>query len=204
MNTKGITATSGSSEKREIVPAGTHIARCYSMVHIGTIEWEWQGEKKFSNKVRLTFELPHEVRDFGGEEKPLVISKEYTLSLHEKSNLRRDLEGWRGIGFSNYDLENFDITKQIGSECNLSVIHKTSRAGNEFAMIGSISAMTKGSECPEQFNESFVFNYQDNFDEEWLEVQPEWIKEMIKSTDEYESKMNQQKFADTSKDDMPF
>ena len=47
---KGILATGNTETKREIVPSGTHIARCYSMIHIGTVEWEWQGETKYSNK----------------------------------------------------------------------------------------------------------------------------------------------------------
>ena len=199
---KGIIAAYGGSEKREIVPAGTHIARCYSMIHIGTVEWEWQGEIKESNKVKIAFELPNEMRDFGGEEKPMVISKEYTISLHEKSNLRRDLETWRGKEFTTKELSSFDITNVLRSSCNVSVIHKTSKSGNEFAQIGSISSMTKGSDCPKQINESFIFNYEDNFNEDWLEEQPEWVQDQIKNTDEYKSKMNQKKFSPT--DDMPF
>lgn len=201
---KGILATGNTETKREIVPSGTHIARCYSMIHIGTVEWEWQGETKYSNKIRVTFELPHEMRDFSGEEKPMVISKEYTLSLHEKSNLRRDLEGWRGKSFNNKELSHFDVTNLISKECNISVIHKTSKSGNEFAQIGSISGITKGTKCPKQFHDSFIFNYEDNFNEDWLELQPEWIQDPIKNTDEYKKKMNQQKFQDTPTDDMPF
>ena len=201
---KGIVVTGNNESKREIVPSGTHIARCYSMIHIGTVEWEYQGEKKYSNKLRVTFELPHELRDFGGEEKPMVISKEYTLSLHEKSNLRRDLEGWRGKSFTNQELNSFDITDVLGSSCNISIIHKTSKSGNEFAQIGSISGISKGTKCPDQINESFIFNYEDNFNEDWLEQQPEWIQDQIKNTDEYKSKMNQKKFQDTPTDDMPF
>ena len=201
---KGILATGNTETKREIVPSGTHIARCYSMIHIGTVEWEWQGETKYSNKIRVTFELPHEMRDFSGEQKPMVISKEYTLSLHEKSNLRRDLEGWRGKSFTNKELAHFDTTNLISKECNISIIHKTSKSGNEFAQIGSISGMSKGTECPKQFNDSFIFNYEDNFNEDWLELQPEWIQDQIKNTDEYKNKMNQKKFQDTPTDDMPF
>jgi len=201
---KGILATGNTETKREIVPSGTHIARCYSMIHIGTVEWEWQGETKYSNKIRVTFELPHEMREFSGEQKPMVISKEYTLSLHEKSNLRRDLEGWRGKSFDSKELAHFDITNLISKECNISVIHKTSKSGNEFAQIGSISGMSKGTECPKQFNDSFIFNYEDNFNEDWIEQQPEWIKDQIKGTDEYKNKMNQKKFQDTPTDDMPF
>ena len=144
------------------------------------------------------------MRDFSGEDKPMVISKEYTLSLHEKSNLRRDLEGWRGKSFTNQELNSFDITDVLGSSCNISIIHKTSKSGNEFAQIGSISGMSKGTQCPEQFNESFVFNYEDNFDSEWIEQQPEWVQDQIKNTDEYKSKMNQKKFQDDSMDDIPF
>ena len=201
---KGILIKSKNENKREIVPSGTHIAICYSMIHIGTVEWEWQGETKYSNKIRVTFELPNEMRDFSGEQKPMVISKEYTLSLHEKSNLRRDLEGWRGKSFTNKELAHFDITNLISKECNISIIHKTSKSGNEFAQIGSISGITKGTKCPKQFNDSFIFNYHDNFNEDWLELQPEWIKEQIKNTDEYKNKMNQKKFQDTPTDDMPF
>ena len=218
---KGILVTGNTETKREIVPSGTHIARCYSMIHIGTVEWEYAGEIKYTNKVRLTFELPLELREFSGEQKPMVISKEYTLSLHEKSNLRRDLEGWRGKTFNNKELSSFDITDVLGSSCNVSIIHKTSKSGNEFAQIGSISSMTKGTECPEQFNPNFIFNYEDNFNEDWLEQQPQWVQDQIKNTDEYKNKMNQQKFEgnpkrtrkeirevienlDTPTDDMPF
>ena len=201
---KGIIVSGSAKTKREIVPSGTHIARCYSMIDIGTVEWEYAGETKWTKKVRFTFELPHEMREFSGEQKPMVISKEYTKSLHEKSNLRKDLEGWRGKSFSNQELSGFELTDVLGSECNVSIIHKTSKSGNEFAQIGSISSITKGSKCPEQINENFVFNYYDNFNEEWLELQPDWIQDQIKGTDEYKSKMNQKKFADTPTDDMPF
>jgi len=201
---KGIIVSGSAKTKREIVPSGTHIARSYSMIDIGTVEWEWQGETKYTQKVRLSFELPHEMRDFGGEEKPMVISKEYTKSLHEKSNLRKDFESWRGKSFSNEELKSFDLTSVLGAPCNISIIHETNKKGSEFAKIGGISSMTKGSKCPEQFNENFIFNYEDNFNEEWLEQQPEWIKDQIKNTDEYKNKMNQQKFQDTPTDDMPF
>ena len=186
---KGIIITS-SNQKKEIVPAGTHFARCYSMIHIGVVEWEFQGEKKFSNKVRLTWELPYEMRDFGGEQKPLVISKEYTLSMHEKSNLRKDLEMWRGKVFTNKELGSFDVTDLLGKTCNISVIHKVAKNGNEFAQVGGVSAIQKGVEVLEQFNPTFIFNYGDHFDLDWLDNQPEWIQEQIKSSEDYIYKIN--------------
>jgi hypothetical protein len=193
---KGIIVTS-SNQKKEIVPAGTHFARCYSMIHIGVVEWEFQGEKKFNNKVRLTWELPYEMRDFGGEQKPLVISKEYTLSMHEKSNLRKDLEMWRGKVFTNKELGSFDVTDLLGKTCNLSVIHKVAKNGNEFAQVGGVSAIQKGVEVLEQFNPTFIFNYGDHFDLDWLDSQPEWIQEQIKSSEDYIYKINAINFLDS-------
>ena len=56
------------------VEAGNYVARCYSMVHIGTISDEYKGEKKEASKVRLTFELPTETKVFKEEngEQPYV------------------------------------------------------------------------------------------------------------------------------------
>ncbi len=201
---KGIEISTESTNeiKRELIPSGTHIARCYSMIHIGNVHWEWQGEQKVSNKIRLTFELPNEMRDFGGEMKPMVISKEYTLSLHEKSNLRKDLESWRGEAFSGSP--RFDVTDMLGKECMLGIMHKTGKTGNEYATISSISKLANGMTCPEQFNPDFIFNYHDNFNQEWLNEQPEWVQNQIKETDDYKSKMNNLKHNGSEKEDLPF
>lgn len=190
---KGIEISAESTnDTREIVSAGTHVAICYSAIHIGWVEWEYQGESKRSNKIRLTFELPNEIRDFGGEDKPMVISKEYTLSLHEKSNLRKDLESWRGVAFSGSP--HFDITEMLGKPCMLSIVHKQGKNGNTYSTIQGVSSLISGMEAPEQFNPNFVFNYHDNFNEEWLDEQPQWVQEQIKGTDDYQSKKNAQKF----------
>ena len=69
------------SKPRELIPAGNYIARCYQMLQIGTVEEEYKGEKKMQEKVRISWELPTELKVFKEEngEQPLVISKEYTL-----------------------------------------------------------------------------------------------------------------------------
>ena len=187
---KGIVISNNNSNiKREIVPSGTHLARCYQMIHIGTVEWEYNGEQKFSNKVRLTFELPNEMREFSGEQKPMVISKEYTLSMHEKSNLRKDLEMWRGKQFTNKELASFDLMLMLEESCNLTVIHKTTKAGNEYATIGGLSSLPKGIECPNQFNPTFIFNYGENFNQDWLDEQQEGFEHQKKKTPKNEKKI---------------
>lgn len=170
------------------IDSGTYVARCFSMVHIGTIEQEYQGEKKDSNKVRITWELPTETKVFkeGEEPKVLTIGKEFTLSLHEKSNLRKFLESWRGRGFTEEESKKFDITKLLGVPCMLSVIHKTSKQGKLYAEISSISTLPKSLTCPAQINPNFEFSLTDKeFDQKKFDSLPDWLKDKIKTSKEY-------------------
>lgn len=186
-----INATNSGSKPKELIPSGNYVARCYSMIHIGTVEEEIMGEKKIVNKVRITWELPEELRIFNEKngEQPLVISKEYTLSMHEKANLRRDLESWRGKQFSEENAKNFDITKLLGVPCMLNIIHKFTKTNAEYAAISNISTLPKNLRCPDQINETFEWNYDDKYDEEALESFPDFIKDKIKKSAEYNKKI---------------
>jgi hypothetical protein len=181
-----IVAETSQKSNFELVPAGNQIARCYSMIEIGTVEEEFQGEKKTLKKVRITWELPLETKVFKPEngEQPYSISKEYTLSMHEKANLRRDLESWRGKGFSETEAVRFDITKLLGVPCMLNVIHKVSKGGNDFAAISSITPLAKGTSCPDQVNKSFEFGYAE-FSQAKFDSLPEWLRDKMKVTPEY-------------------
>lgn len=176
-----------NSVKRELIPAGNYIARCFSMIHIGTIEEEIQKEKKLLNKVRITWELPTETRVFDESkgEQPMIISKEYTLSMHEKANLRRDLESWRGKAFTEDQAKSFDITKLLGVPCMINIIHKSSTTGTKYATISSITPIPKGLTCPDAVNPSFEFNFTDKFSDMVVESFPDFIKDKIKSSQEY-------------------
>jgi hypothetical protein len=183
------------SKPRELVPSGNHIARCFSMVQIGTVLEETKFGKKKQSKVRITWELPLEKRVFDIEkgEQPMVISKEYTLSMYEKANLRKELEGWRGLAFKEEDAKSFDITKLLGIPCMLSIIHGVQEStGKSFAKINSIAGLPKGTQCPDQCNSNFEFNFQDKFDLQILESMPDFIKNKIKTSDEFKAITNPQ------------
>ena len=106
-----IIATSNGGTSHEPIPSGSYPARCYSMIHLGTIEENILGTVKKLNKVRITWELPTELKVFKEEngEQPHVISKEFTLSLHEKATLRNFLKNWRGKDFTEDEAKAFDI-----------------------------------------------------------------------------------------------
>jgi hypothetical protein len=187
-----INATNNGT-KREPIPAGNYIARCYQMIHIGTVEEIILGEKKVLNKVRIGWELPTELRVFNEDkgEQPLVISKEFTLSMHEKSTLRKVLASWRGKDFSEDEAKSFDVTKLIGAACMLNIIHKPGKKDPTaiYEEIGSISPLPKGMKAPEQINPTFVLDY-DNFDVERFSTLPDFIKNKMMGSIEYAATMN--------------
>lgn len=179
---------SNNGTKRELIPAGNYVARCYQMIHIGTIMESYMGEAKLLNKVRIGWELPTEKRVFKEEngEQPFVISKEYTLSLNEKSNLRKILASWRGKDFTEKEAKSFDITALVGKPCLLNVIHKHGVADPSkiYEDIASITPVPKGMTVPPQINPSFVLDY-DNFLMEKFELLPDFIKDKMRGSHEF-------------------
>lgn len=182
-----ILATTNSTP-REPIPAGNYAARCYQMIQIGTVKEVINNEVKELNKVRIGWELPTETKVFKQEngEQPLVISEEYTLSMHEKSNLRKMLASWRGKDFSEEEAKGFDITKLLGKTCMVNIIHKASKtdASKIYEKIGSVSSVPKGLEIPPQINPTMVLQY-DDFDYKLYDSLPDFIKDKIKGSTEF-------------------
>ncbi|KKL81905.1 hypothetical protein LCGC14_1990110 [marine sediment metagenome] len=177
--------------ERELVPSGSHVARCIKIMHFGHVpNVNFHGQNVITDIVRLIWELPNEMRTFNEEKgpQPMAIHREYTLSLADKANLYKDLVGWRGKGFTQVELDGFDIFNVLGVPCMLSVIHQPNKAGNDYAKVVAVSGLPKGTECPENINPLFVWDYNQNYDEGVLENLHEWFRDKIKSSEEYKAK----------------
>lgn len=163
------------------LPPGTHQARCFGVIDLGT-----QHSEMFADawKVMIMWETPHERVITDKEERPMTITKEYTLSLSKKSNLRKHLETWRGKPFTKEELEGFEVSKVIGAPCLLSVIHKQSGSGNTYAAIEAVSAVPKGMEVMAQFHKTVKFDIGDG-ESEVFKALPEWIQKKIKLCEEW-------------------
>lgn len=205
-----ILATTNQTQ-RELVPVGNHLAICYQMIEIGTVEEIVKNEKKIMKKVRIGWELPNERKVFNEEkgEQPFVMSKEYTLSMHEMSNLRADLKSWRGKDFTEDEARCFDITKLLGKPCMINVIHKPSKDGlKTYSQISAITGVPKGMTVPEQSNRTICLSY-DNFDETEFNQLPDFIKSKMMTSIEYAA-MKQPNHVNMShptsfpEDDLPF
>lgn len=184
---------SNNYTQRELIPAGNYIARCYQMIEIGTVSEVIMGQPKTLRKVRIGWELPEECRVFSPEkgEQPFVISQEFTLSLNEKSNLRKMLASWRGKDFNEEEAKAFDISKLIGVACMLNVIHKPAKSDPSkiYEQIGSVSPLPKSIKCPAQVNKTIRLEY-DSFNLDTFEALPDFIKDKMRGSLEYAAMKN--------------
>lgn len=180
---------------RELIPAGNYIARCYQMIEIGHVQEVIMGVQKTLQKVRIGWELPGELKVFDPAkgEQPWVISKEYTLSMHEKSNLRKDLKSWRGKDFTELEAKSFDITKLLGAACMLNIIHNPKKTDPSivYEQISGITPLPKGVKCPPQINKTILLSF-DNFDQGVFNGLPEFLQTKIKGSEEYQEMQNPQ------------
>jgi len=124
-------------------PAGAHAAVCVDVVDLGMLEVAYQGKTKSQHKISIVWQIDEE-RDDG---KPFTVRKRYTLSLHEKSGLRKDLESWRGRQFNEQELQGFDVENLLSAPCMLNVIHQQ-RGSDVFANVSSIMRLPKGMTAP--------------------------------------------------------
>jgi hypothetical protein len=187
-----IAENSGGAFTPILSPEGTHVAICVRMIHVGTSETEYKGQKKSQNKVRLYFELSNEKAVFKEEngEENFTVSKEYTLSMFEKANLRKDLESWRGKAFTTDEAASFDITKLLGVPCMVNIITKVHEpTGNKYTAITGISSIPKGLPKPERVNDLFEFSVSE-FDQTKFNELTEYLQERVKASDEYQAIIN--------------
>ena len=187
-----IAKSTGESAHRELIPAGTYVARCYSVVHLGHVVQKYMGEEKIVDLVRFTWELPTELRCFNQDkgDQPCAISKEMTFSLNEKSNLRAMLNTWRGKALTEDEAKSFDLAKLIGAPCMINLIHQPSKANPEkvYERIAAVLPMMKGMTCPPQHNPSMEFSVLE-FNREKFMTLPAFLQEMIVSSTEYQAMM---------------
>lgn len=168
----------------EPIPEDLHLAICYGIWDLGMQFYDYYHQ--IIHKVVINWELPEVRGDFEKNGKkvnlPRAISKKYTLSLHKKAGLRKDLESWRGKKFTEEELsKGFDLKKLLGVPCQIQVLHNKV----EDKIYANVSAIIKAPQgikvIPENPITFFSF-------EESIEIPPstpEWISKLIKEAKEY-------------------
>lgn len=162
----------------------------YQAVATGIIDVGLQYSEKYqksSPKLMIMWTFPTEKITVNEEEVYRIQSKEYTNSLGEQSNLRRDLQSWRGKQFTEDELRGFDLTNILDVPCLMQIIHKE-KNGNKYTEISSIMALPKNMPKADASKLNYyIFNFDDK--ETWNNFYniPEWIQKKIQNATNFES-----------------
>jgi len=170
----------------DLAPEGVFLARCYKMVDVGTQETTGQYGTKQQRTIYLYWEL---LQDDDGEEvrmddgTPYLIFNNYTLSMSPKANLRKHLDSWRGVKFTEEEAAEFEVTKLLGAYCKLQISHSKSKDGQRtYANVDTVMTTKKR---PEGVNELVSFSIE-NPDGEVFNDLPQFLKDKIENAPEWE------------------
>ena len=173
-----LSSGSNNSTQYEPVSKGPHLARCYQVIDLGHQTVEWQGTAKVVPKVRITWEICDEQMSDG---RPFSISKEYTASIGEKANLRKDLVAWGILGD---DLRNFSLDSILNEPCQLQIAH-TQKGDKTYASVNGIVEVLKNTRVPELVNPIVKFDIQ-NFDHDVFDSLTNYVQKKILMSKELE------------------
>lgn len=113
-------------------PEGLHSAVCCDVEDLGEVDSGF-GRKPM---VKIYWQIEETNPDNDG--KPFVVSQRYTASLHEKANLRKMLEAWRGRKYTEEELEGVDLERLIGVNCQVQVQHNIAGEGGVYANVTAV------------------------------------------------------------------
>ena len=150
-----------------------------SVVDFGTqdqTDWQTGEATDPKKKVMITYETPDELITYekDGEEvtMPRWISKEYTLSMHEKSALFKLVKTIAPDAASLDELLNIPCMITVAS----------TSGGN--AKVDAVSLPMKGVTVPDLVNETFHFDFTEP-DMDLFSKLPEWQQKKIKEANDY-------------------
>lgn len=196
---------SGNFKPVGLPEPNTVVARCYSLVDIGTVEEfynnEAQGKKR---KIYLTFEFPGLKAVFNEEkgEEPFVTGLEMTASTNDQANLSKLIAQWRGTPLTKEEQKSFDINSLVGKPGLISFIHKRKKdyvdqdiekITNENTVIkfNGIMRLPKEMTCPAMLNPRMLWDWDPvmegtaQFDPNLFMKIPGWLRKKIMKSDQF-------------------
>lgn len=172
----------GGGEPRELVPAGNYFGRVCGVYDIGNQSGGQFGTK---HKIIVTWELHRKkgpARDSAGN--VMTISNFYSLSFHEKSGLRQDVESMLGQSFN--PGSEFDVESLLGVSCRLTVAHKKRDNGEPIAVIKALAIMDDDDPTPEAASDDVYFEI--GTDRSIPDAVPAWVRKWIEASDEWKDR----------------
>ena len=196
------------------VPTGAHIGRCIAVIDMGTQRSVGQFGESMVHKIQIRWEVFGEDENglpltvvYDGKTMPMTVRKTYTLSLHEKAALRRDLQAWRGKAFTDEEALGFDVSKLLGQYCLINVTHSES-GGKTYANVSGLTPVPAAMRAnkPAGVHPLIMFDL-DNPNMDVFNSFHEKLQEAIKASPEWQARTKPAApavAANVEDDDIPF
>ncbi len=124
------------NKEYETAPQGLHNAVCVDVVDLGIVDTPFGP----ADQIKIAWQLEEESK----KGYRFVVSKRFTPSKSPKSNLRKMLEAWRLRPFTKEEMNEFDIEKLIGVNCQITIGHKITDDAT-YANILAVTAAARGA-----------------------------------------------------------
>lgn len=162
------------------VEPGVYMAVCVGVIDLG--EQYSEKFKIYSNKVKIVWAIPSETIEIDGKTEERQLSKEFTFSLSKKGSLRTFLESWAGKSFTDDEFAEMDIFSVLGKPCQLQVVLNETK---EYSNVANLMQLPKGMPAPAS-QTPFITWDMEAWDDAAFEKLPEWTKEQIKKSTQYQ------------------
>lgn len=190
-------------DQTSIVPEGKHVAILYSIVDLGTQEINSKEYGvSFKRQVQLTWELPKVQHEFKQWEwlRPATVKRKCTLSMHEKAQLRSIINNLLGRQLPDSEAEDYDLSELLGTMCQLQIGHDKTDKGNYLSIINFINLTDDEKEFYTNkwcvaFNDVVLFDL-DNYDQRLFDSLPQFIKDTIIKSPEYNNREQKERTGD--------
>lgn len=162
------------------VEPGVYIGICVGVIDLG--EQYSETFKKYSNDVKIVWELAGETVEVDGEQKPRQLSKDFAIATNKKGKLRAFLSSWNGKQYSDEEFAELELFDQLGKACQLNVVLNDT---GEYANIDNLMPLPKGVPVPTTAT-PFIQWDMNNWDDEIFKSLPDWVQEKIKKSTQYQ------------------
>jgi hypothetical protein len=167
-----------------LVPEGIHPAICYCIAELGTQETSF-GDKP---QVHIGWEVPEERLPDG---RVAVVSRRYSVSAHQKSSLRGDIEKWQGRRLNDVDLDTFDFNALIGQTCQVSIQHSDDIGGRIYANVAGVMPPSRGTaKRVKTENPPIFFEFGSPNQKAMYDLLPNFLRTAIARSPEYAESMS--------------
>jgi len=144
------------NDNREKPTMGLQPGVCWKYFDVGLQPGYQDGPP--SAKIVIYWELSERLKEGEFAGKRFLVHKEYTKSIGEKSNLRKDLQTWRGAPYTSEEIkQGIELDNILGKNCTLNLMEDK----NGYPKVTGVFPPTKGTErltpeTPHEFIPRFI------------------------------------------------